>query len=373
MVASGAMSDWLWIAISGALTLLLIYSWTRKPPAPPPSVPEPRRERSKPAKTRSSAAREDSTRAPKSGAEKASGIETDLVKLSYEEDDDVDPTKVGAGAAAKLTPVQVPTKRIVLDDDAVVEEPTQSGALILVTATAQTDKGLRRKRNEDALLALPDHGLYVVADGMGGYSGGEVASSLAVKTIAEAFRKRNFVGEPHATIPPRASELARAVQMANDAIREHAAANPELSGMGTTVCAALFSPNKQRLYAAHVGDSRLYRVREGELKQMTSDHTMKDYGVTGAGAAHLSRAVGVWPTVAVDVLLGKPRPKDLYLLCSDGLTKMVSDAQIMKIANSDASPAQIVEELIRAANARGGKDNITAIVIRVGAPAGGTA
>src|SRR5437764_1486901 len=141
---------------------------------------------------------------------------------------------------------------------------------------------------------------------------------------------------PRSPVPPPAkkrpapelSELARAVQMANDAILAHANTDERLKGMGTTICAARFSPNKQRLFVAHVGDSRLYRFRGGKLKQVTSDHTMADLGVTGPAAAHLSRAVGVWPSVPVDVILGKPEPGDVYMLCSDGLTKMLDDATI---------------------------------------------
>ena len=140
--------------------------------------------------------------------------------------------------------------------------------------------------------------------------------------------------------------------------------------MGTTIVAARFSPNKQRLYIGHVGDSRMYRLRGGVLKQMTSDHTMKDLGVTGAGSAHLSRALGVWPTVPIDIILGKPQPEDLYLLCSDGLTKMVSDDAIKKVLESGATPSAMVEKLIEEANARGGKDNLTVIVIRCRDPLG---
>ena len=128
---------------------------------------------------------------------------------------------------------------------------------------------------------------------MGGYKGGELASQLAVKTMANAYNTKQFDGEPHKNVPTHASELARAMQMANAAILETAKAQPELEGMGTTLCAARFSGNKKRLYIGHVGDSRCYRLRAGVLKQMTADHTMADHGVKGPGAAHLSRAVGI--------------------------------------------------------------------------------
>jgi len=139
--------------------------------------------------------------------------------------------------------------------------------------------------------------------------------------------------------------------------------------MGTTICAARFSANKQRLYVGHVGDSRVYCFRNGKLRQMTSDHTMKDLGVTGEGAAHLSRAVGVWPVVPIDVVFGKPQPGDLYVLCSDGLTKMVTDEDIGLVLATNAAPSVVAEALVKAANDHGGKDNVSVIVVRVDDPA----
>lgn len=358
------MSDWAWIAICAALTALLVYSWTRtRPEDPLPSREKPAAKKLPPEKAAEPAPAKASTTAA------APPNEPVVPRLDFEEDSDVDPTKVGAHASRpSLTP---PTKKIIYDEDAANEEPTQPGALILVHATAQTDRGQRRKRNEDSVLALPRHGIYVVADGMGGYQGGEVASALAVATIENAFRTEKFDGEPHETdtIPPRASELARAIQMANDAILAKAKES-RLEGMGTTICAARFLPNKQRLYIGHVGDSRAYRFRDGVLRQMTSDHTMKDLGATGAVAAHLSRAVGVWPTVPIDVLFGKPRPNDLYILCSDGLTKMVTDEVIGNMVAEQSEPGELVKSLIDAANRRGGKDNISVIAIRVVDPGG---
>lgn len=298
-----------------------------------------------------------------------------LPTLAYEEDEEVDPTKIGAATKGAVRNLQPPTKKIVYDEDAATEEPTRSAALILVTAKAQTDKGLRRKRNEDSILALTEYGVFAVADGMGGYQGGEIASALAVKTIEAAFRSNQFAADPHEGIPPRASELARAIQMANEAILEKAQTDPTLSGMGTTICAIRFAPNKKRLYVGHVGDSRLYRIRDGELRRMTSDHTMKDFGVSGPQGAHLSRAVGVWPTVAIDVVLGVPAPGDYYILCSDGLTKMVRDEEIARIAKDAADANALVEQLVHAANANGGKDNISVVAIHVvsAAPAADTA
>lgn len=284
--------------------------------------------------------------------------------ITYEEDEAVEPTLVGPDARtrASLTP---PTEKIVYDDDALIDEPTQTRPLILLSATAQTDRGLRRKRNEDSILAMKDDGLFVVADGMGGYRGGEIASKLAVNAIARAFETQSFPGDAHVSIPRRASELARAIQAANEAILARARQERQLEGMGTTICAVRFSPKKQRMYVGHVGDSRVYRLRGDRFEQMTADHTMRDLGVVGEGANHLSRAVGLWPTVPIDIGLGKPRPGDVYLICSDGLTKMVADEAISNVLSSKSHPEEAAEELIQLANANGGKDNVSVVVVRV--------
>src|SRR5262249_41246838 len=161
--------------------------------------------------------------------------------------------------------------------------------------------------------------------GMGGHRGGQYASKLAVQTMNDAFEKQAFEAAPHPDIPVQASELARAIQMSNSSILEEAARRPELKGMGTRICAARFTKDKRRLYVGHVGDSRCYRLRNGVMKQMTADHTMADYGVAGPEGSHLSRALGVWPTVPIDIVMAAPMLDDVYLLCSDGLTKMLPD------------------------------------------------
>ena len=368
------MQLWEWVLAAGALCVVVTVvlarrSGARKPavatPAPPPAAkpvearePEPRKAEARPKKQPPP----DIERMP---APLVPPSQANLPSLGFEEEDEeIDPTRVGATLAKPPTP----TKKIVQDDKANLEEPTQTTPIILVTAQAQTDRGLRRKRNEDSILAMPESGVFVVADGMGGYHGGEIASALAVSTIEKAFRTSTFVGEPHDNLPARASEVARAIQMANDAILERATNERELKGMGTTISAARFVTHKQRLYIGHVGDSRIYRVRDGELTRMTKDHTMADHGVTGPEAGHLSRAIGVWPTVAVDIVLGVPLSQDLYILCSDGLTKMVPDEEIASIATVERTPSEIVDALVSAANAHGGKDNISVIVVRVVSP-----
>lgn len=351
----------------------------------PPRVHAPRRERARsPASQPDTPARKPKAAAPAAKPKAAAPAakpkaaapavtepvvaERALAKLEYEEDADIDPTKVGGGPAPRPPVYQPPVQRIVYDEDAATDEPTRTESLFLVSAKAQTDTGLRRKRNEDSVLVLESSSLFVVADGMGGYRGGELASQLAVKTMADAYRAGNFEGPPHENVPTHASELARAIQMANAAILEAAKAKPELEGMGTTLCAARFSGNKKRLYVGHVGDSRCYRLRDGVMTQMTADHTMALHGVKGPESAHLSRAVGIWPTVPIDIVMGVPIADDVYLICSDGLTKMLSDEMIADVLHDEEELKAAVERLIAVANARGGKDNITVVLVRVVPP-----
>ena len=294
-------------------------------------------------------------------ATKAAAAPTPKLESAAPPPDDADDDDRGE------TPAAVP---IFYDEDASVDEPTRVNALILVSAASQTDRGRRRRHNEDSLLVLDEHHLYVVADGMGGHAGGEVASKMAVDTIGEAFVKNVFVGEPYPDVPRRGGELATAIQMANKAIFLHARANAAYQGMGTTVVSARFSPNKQRLYVGHVGDSRCYRLRGKQLTQITTDHTMASQGVTGPLAGHLNRAVGVGAGVKVDLLVARPRPEDVYLLCTDGLSKMVPDGDIQQILLDEPDLNKAVQNLVERANARGGRDNITVILVQVKDPKG---
>jgi serine/threonine protein phosphatase PrpC len=299
-------------------------------------------------------------------AENAENAELPAIpKLFDRDDDDADITRVGSlGVPPPRTILQPPV--ILIDEDDVGEgDDASDHPYFLVSATAQTDTGLRRKHNEDSLLVNREQNLFVVADGMGGHNGGELASRLAVQAIEDAFGTRTFEGEPHADIPIEASELARAMQMANATIYEMAKSKPELDGMGTTLCCARFSPTKRRMHIGHVGDSRCYRLRNGVFTQMTADHTMADLGLTGPESANLSRAVGIWAAVPIDVIVAAPLPDDVYLLCSDGLTKMLDDDRIAHVLRTEEDAQAAVDRLIFFANAKGGKDNITAILVRV--------
>ncbi len=260
------------------------------------------------------------------------------------------------------------THAIVHDAEAADEEPTASHALILVSAVGQTHRGRRRSNNQDAYAVLQRHNLFVVADGMGGYAGGEVASQLAVETVERAFDDNDFTGSFPADLHRDGAQLAAAIQMANRAIWQHAQAHPELEGMGTTLVAARFSPRRERVYVGHVGDSRCYRFRDGALTRLTEDHNLGQIGVTGRNAHMLTRAVGIGPAVEVDLILARPQVGDGYLLCSDGLNKMVPDERIAEVLSGPGDARDKVEHLVSLANAAGGKDNITVILVEVQAP-----
>ena len=343
-----------------------------KPAAPPPSqklpAAKPATAALKPAKITPKTTIVAGSNAPLIPAPQAGPLPSplqDLPKLQLEEDEDVEPTRVGRVVRKEIQP---PVEKHIVDEGADTEPPKLAKPLQVVYAIAQTDPGRRRKQNEDSYLLLEKEGVFVVADGMGGHRGGQIASKLAVKTIGDAFEKKTFEAKEHVDLPLVASELARSMQMANAAIHEEASAQADLKGMGTTLVSARFTADAQRLYIGHVGDSRVYRIRDGAMKQITTDHTMADYGVAGPEGAHLSRAVGVWPTVPIDILMAKPELGDHYLLCSDGLTKMLTNETIATQIVHEDDPKAAVSRLVMFANAHGGKDNITVVLIRIVAP-----
>jgi protein phosphatase len=260
-----------------------------------------------------------------------------------------------------------PGVKVIYEEEADVEEVTSPHARILISANAASDPGKRRPRNEDSLLVLPERSLFGVADGMGGYQGGDVASALAVDTIRWAFENNVFEGRTasDASVPRRGRELVCAIQMANQAVLRRAKDAPSLKNMGTTVIMARFSPNKQRVYIGHVGDSRCYRLRGGTLRQLTTDHTLRELGVRGPTSRQLFQAVGLSPTITIDLVVDKPRPKDIYLLCSDGLSKMVPDEPVREILMGEPDLEAAVHTLVETANAQGGRDNITVVLVKI--------
>jgi len=225
------------------------------------------------------------------------------------------------------------------------------------TVAAGTDIGHVREGNEDSFTSMDP--LFAVADGMGGHAGGEVASGLALETIERLFTR----GE---------GDLAEQVHEANRIVFERSVLDRSVAGMGTTLTAALLEGDRVRL--AHVGDSRAYLLRDGELRQLTEDHTLVrrmvlEGELTEAEAeVHphrniLTRVLGVGPDIEIDELWLDPRSGDRLLLCSDGLTGMVPDDRVGEILRADRDPQRAVDRLIREANEAGGVDNITAIVI----------
>jgi serine/threonine protein phosphatase PrpC len=239
-------------------------------------------------------------------------------------------------------------------------------------AAVATDAGRVRPGNEDSVLADPEAGILIVADGMGGHRAGEVASDLAVKTIHGILKR---AGPNFAAMDTDArSVLSQAVSEANQVIWLRAAQDPALRGMGTTVAmAVVLGP---RVWLAHAGDSRIYLVRGGKLVRLTQDHSLVAQMVRAGeitpeeARRHplrnvISRCLGTEATVQVEIQLTEWEPGDILALCSDGLTGMLEDDEMAQILNSGSEDLeQICRDLIAAANDHGGKDNISVILAR---------
>jgi protein phosphatase len=237
-----------------------------------------------------------------------------------------------------------------------------------IESAGRTDVGLVREKNEDSMLIDPALGLYVVCDGMGGHVGGQVASQLAVATIAETLRKGETNGADERDI------LVTAIQRANAAVFARAKADPSLHNMGTTVVA--IRGDSDLLHICHVGDSRIYRLRQGHLEQVTRDHSLINlYEENPELAARFGppnsnvivRAVGLRDAVEVDHRVIAMELGDLYLLCCDGLTDMVDDWMLREMLADGAQGAleECCDALVRAALSNGGVDNTTAVVLRI--------
>jgi protein phosphatase len=237
-----------------------------------------------------------------------------------------------------------------------------------------TDTGRKRTGNEDAFALLPEANLALLADGMGGHARGELASALAIST---AMRQLLDTLPAEDTTAP-GERLESAFAAANQAVLDAAAADASADGMGTTLLAALF--NGKRMVAAHVGDSRLYRLRSGRLEQLTRDQTVGELLVSRSGRQPgrpragpfsnvLTQAVGAAQTLQPEMIDVDCAPGDLFLLCSDGLHAMVDDETIrLTLQNFDANLVASTRELIRLANEYGGLDNITVVLARPAIP-----
>lgn len=245
---------------------------------------------------------------------------------------------------------------------------------------ARTDLGLKREINEDAYLADSNINLFVVADGMGGHAGGNIASKMSVDIIrrkVRAARKSSDLFSQDAAeseSPAVLKLLEESIQEASAQIFEKSNRQPELSGMGTTVTLVL--THGRRAYVAHVGDSRLYRLRDGNFEQLTEDHSLvneqvKAGFITSEEAQHsrfrniITRSVGFESEVTADTHSLLMHAADVYLICSDGLTGMVEDEKIKKTLSS-ARLSQAPARLVELANQAGGEDNVTVIVLKYG-------
>jgi serine/threonine protein phosphatase PrpC len=248
-----------------------------------------------------------------------------------------------------------------------------------------TDPGRVRDHNEDCIESRPSIGLYVLADGMGGYNAGEVASGMATSLIAdgleEAWQPREIARMGREDSKSLSEKLIREqITRANSAIFTTSQNNPECAGMGTTLVVCQFYDNF--LTVAHIGDSRLYRLRGDAMEQVTRDHSLLqeqlDSGLITPEEAKLSqnknlvtRALGIDPSVDPEIHVHETRPDDIYLLCSDGLSDMVDDEEIrLTLITLRQNLSLTAQQLIQAANDNGGRDNISAMLIRVAEPYG---
>jgi len=248
-------------------------------------------------------------------------------------------------------------------------------------AAGITDVGLQRDHNEDSFAILREHGLYIVADGMGGHRAGDVASRLATEAIVDFFQttaSEEFTWPFHfdARLSEEENRLLTGIKIANRQIIDRSNRSREYQGMGTTVVGALFNGKRGKMYIGHVGDSRAYRVRRGQIVQMTRDHSLvNDYllampELTEEQRSELpknviTRALGMQDQVSVDLQSDDAQVGDVYVLCSDGLSGMIEDAEILRLVDTTHDIDEACRRLVALANEHGGEDNITALVVRI--------
>lgn len=244
-----------------------------------------------------------------------------------------------------------------------------------------TDTGLLREHNEDSLLLLPEYGIVAVADGMGGHRSGDVASQLAISTLSDFF---SVVVGHDGTWPfpadPNLSEeenyVVTGLRLANRRIFDRSLRTMADFGMGTTIVAAMFTRTADKVAVGHVGDSRCYRLRGADILQMTRDHSlisdarhmapwMTEEEVSQLPPNVITRALGIREDVMVDLITEETQLGDVYLLCSDGLSGLVTDEQIHETVTRASSLDEACKSLVDRANFYGGTDNITAVLARI--------
>ncbi|HUO97458.1 MAG TPA: Stp1/IreP family PP2C-type Ser/Thr phosphatase [Rhizomicrobium sp.] len=243
-----------------------------------------------------------------------------------------------------------------------------------------TDPGMVRSHNEDSIASDPANGLVVLADGMGGYNAGEVASGMATTVITTEIQQlltkvQPFQIDEETKAPVAARMIREQVLKANTSIYQAAQSQPQYAGMGTTLVVCLFYDDKMTV--GHLGDSRLYMLRDGKFTQVTRDHSLLqeqiDSGIITADQAKhaqhknlVTKALGIDPTVEPEIREYATRPGDIYLLCSDGLCDMVDDEDMgMTLQALGGNLKLAAQQLVQMANDNGGKDNVSVILVRV--------
>jgi protein phosphatase len=253
--------------------------------------------------------------------------------------------------------------------------------MLKIQAAGLSDRGLKRSHNEDSLSVVPDLGLFIVADGMGGHNAGEVASRQAIESIVEFLRDVPSESDTWPVpISPNLSDtenrIVGAVKLANRDVCKLSMEHPEYHGMGTTLVGMLLDPQNEGVSIAHVGDSRAYRLRDGKLAKITLDHSWVEEQlqrgiITPEEAKNhrwknvITRALGNKLEVEVEVQSTDLSVGDLYMLCSDGLSGMVEADDLERILLTYPDLEECAQQLIRAANEAGGHDNISLILVRI--------
>jgi PPM family protein phosphatase len=261
-----------------------------------------------------------------------------------------------------------------------MSEPPSSRRLMKPVVAGVTDVGRQRKHNEDHVLLKPEVGLFVVADGMGGHNAGDVASKLTTTSLGNFFEatqeapQAGELPEEYAELSAAARRLVAGIRKANHDVFVISNTFQQHHGMGSTVVAVHISDGM--IHIGHVGDSRCYRIRDGEIEQMTRDHSLINDAlemkpdlapeeIARLPKNIITRALGMKDAVKVDVRSDELIDGDIFLLCSDGLTGMVSDQEILEVVSLTDDPQEACELLVAEANDGGGTDNISALVIRL--------
>jgi protein phosphatase len=252
---------------------------------------------------------------------------------------------------------------------------------ITVEVAGETNVGMKRTHNEDSYSIFKEEKLFIVCDGMGGHASGEIASQMAAETLRNFFKDTRE--DMELTWPYKMdrskryqeNRLITGIKLANLRIHEAAKKEAKYHGMGTTLVSVFFV--EEGIYFAHVGDSRIYRIRDNLIEQVTEDHSLlNDYIKMKKLSPEeienfphknvIVRALGMKDSVNVDTFFEKPQPGDLYLLCSDGLSGELSDPEMLDIVNRSSEDLQTgCHQLIDAANNAGGQDNITVVLVRI--------